>query len=268
MNIFTRAAQLIAVVVVTVLTVAVIGCDGNGGEAPETASPASQVTATVTAEPVVTPEPTPAPTPTPDLPPETGGMDGFRTFASQIEQAISNKDAQFFIDRARLTEFTCPGEPGLAPTACDGQPAGTVIEGLEAGYWRSEGQMVPPEEHPQWLERYFGGGRGDLSDPYGNGSVSLYAMAEPRIGVFSAVTTYIADDNPDATGYYEEPSRESRIFDFEFEDGRWQLVRELVELARIEPPWGWGDEGPPTPEWLSGDCTDCYDHWERWVGAP
>ena len=263
MNILTRAAPLIILVTAAAtFIVGLVACDGD--EASETVSPANQVTATVTSEPEVTPEPTPAATPAP----ETGGMDGFRTFAPQIEQAIANKDAQFFIDRARFTEFTCPGEPGLAPRACDGQPAGTVIGGLEAGYWRSEGQIVPTEEYPQWLERYFGGGRGDLSDPYGNGSVSLYAVAELSIGVFSAVTTYIADDNPNALGYYEEPSRESRRFDFEFENGRWQLVGEVVELARIEPSGGWGDEGPPAPEWLSGDCTDCYDYWERWDGAP
>lgn len=63
MNIVTRAVQLIAVVMAAVLTVAVIGCEGNGGEAPETASPEGGVTPAATVEPTPFAEPTPSPAP-------------------------------------------------------------------------------------------------------------------------------------------------------------------------------------------------------------
>lgn len=274
MNTTIKVTSHIVLVAVAAFAVAITACDRGGDEAPKTPSPVGGASPTVTAEavsmPKVTPttvtEPTVVPE-TPAPPSESNGMDGFRTFAQQVEQAIANRDAQFFIDRARLTEFTCPGEPGMAPAACDGQPAGTVIQGIQVGYWRSEGQMVRLEEYPQWLDSYFGGGRRDLNDAYGNGSVALYALAQGPEGLeFSAVTTYIADDNPDVTGYYEDPTRESRMFEFRFEDGRWQLVHELVELGR--PEWAWGEQGPRAPEWLAGDCTVCYDYWERWEGAP
>jgi hypothetical protein len=29
-----------------------------------------------------------------------------------------------------------------------------------------------------------------------------------------------------------------------------------------------GAVGFTAEPWLSGNCTDCYDQWERWEGAP
>lgn len=67
MNILTKAAQIVIVVMAAALTMAIMGCDEDGGEAPEAASLTSEVTATVTAESQVTAEPTPSPTPAPDV---------------------------------------------------------------------------------------------------------------------------------------------------------------------------------------------------------
>jgi hypothetical protein len=67
MNISTRAAQIIILVMAAALTIAIMGCDGDGDEAPEAASPTGEVTATITAEAKVTPEPSPSPTPTPEV---------------------------------------------------------------------------------------------------------------------------------------------------------------------------------------------------------
>lgn len=71
MDTITRAARLIIVVMAAALTVAIAACDGDGGEAPESPSPAAGVTPTVTAEAGETPEQAAQPTPTEPMTPAT-----------------------------------------------------------------------------------------------------------------------------------------------------------------------------------------------------
>jgi hypothetical protein len=249
-NIHTRATQLIVVVIAAVLTVIVIGCNGDEDGAPETPSTTGQETATATAEPGLTPEPTPSPT----APPETGGMDGFRTFAQQIEQAIASGDTQFFIDRARLSEITCPEEPAeVIDPRCLGEPGGTVIEGVFAGAWRSEAHLLALDS----LRDDLANGLASLSSPvlYAIGDQSSWA-SEPNTlanlhgfeNAFFAVVTS-SDDSSNATLVL--------TFEFPSDEARWLLAVVTSALTST------GAE-----EWLSGDCTECYDHWERWESTP
>lgn len=220
-------------------------------EEEEKGTPTASPAATAQASPVVTPtaEETPAG--------ETGGVDGFRAFAQQIEAAIQGGDAAFFAERARLTELTCTGEE--FPLPCAGEPAGTTLSGIPSNIWQSDASaLLSPEEYAGWLERYFGAARDDLSDDHGSGSLTFYALARSEAEgnqVFRAITTSIVDTYPSG-GPLREPAREAHLFNFEFENGRWQFTGEKVATTFAG-----------SLDWLSGECSECYDHWEHWEGA-
>jgi hypothetical protein len=228
-----------------------MACDGD--EAPDTAGLEGDVTPSATAEDAMTPEVMPTTvTETPGLSSETGGMDGFRSFAQQVEQAVVNGDAQFFIDRARISEITCPEEPQeVMDRRCLGEPEGTVIVGVFAG--PAEPALLTLGS----LREDLGGYLDSLADPtlYAIGDESSWASEPDTLAnyhgfenAFYAVVTS-SDDPPNTT----------RVLTFEFrsEDGRWLLALVRTTGSPVE-----------AEDWLSGNYTEWYDHWERWEGAP
>ncbi len=246
----TRSMAGLIALIAAACAVAITACGGDGDEARNTPSPVGRASLTVTAEAVSTPEvasttvtePTVVPE-TPALPSESGGMDGFRAFALQIEQAIADRDDQFFINSAKISTTTCPNE--FEPR-CDDQPVGTVVEGVWMGIWRSEGSLPALDSLSEDLAGYLG----SLSDPTlyaigdNSGHVSAFFGLE---NAFFAVV--VSSDDPVST---------TRVVTFEFspEERGWQTAMVTKVGTSL------------TEEWISGDCTECYDHWERWGGAP
>jgi hypothetical protein len=238
-----------------------------GEQEEEGGTPTPSPAATVQASPMGTPSPdetpplqhTPEATPSAEETPAGGaeGFDAFRAFADQIEAALERRDAAFFVERALPTELTCTGEE--LPLPCAGQPAGKTISGIPSRAWASDASsLLEPEEYALWLEDYFDTPLPDLSDEYGSGSLTLYALAHSQTEgkeVFRAITTSIVDRYPTGTPI-GQTEREAHVFDFVFEDDRWQFVGETVALTSVT-----------SPDWLSGSCATCYDHWERWEGA-
>jgi hypothetical protein len=248
-----RAAVLLsgAALSAAVLT----ACDGGATEVPflvET-SPLPTVTATPTAEPTVVATPR-AVSETPTPPPESGGMDGFRAFAVLIDAALAEDGASLFADRGVEEEMTCSGDEQLGP--CSDQSAGTVLTGIPGAAAQSDAfALFTPGEYAAMLEDWFADARLGLSDEYGGGGLTLYALAHrPADGggeeAYQAIVTGIFTSGPDAF-------RQARILSFQFLDERWRFTRELFATV------------PQTAaDWLTGDCAECYDHWERWEGTP
>ena len=233
---------------VTIPAVVLIACDGGASEPPFLVeiSPLATATATPTPEPTATSTPTAVPeTPTP--PPESGGLDGFRAFAHQIEQAIANRNAQFFIDRARISEYTCPGEPGLVDPRCSGRPIGTVIEGVYSGPWRSEAHLMALDSLREDLAGYLD----SLSVPTLHAIGDRSGHVSDFFGLENAFYAVVAssDDLPNTT----------RVLTFEFsaEEGGWRMAMVVHPTAAVL-----------AEDWLSGECGECYDYWERWEGTP
>jgi hypothetical protein len=237
-------------------TAVLIACDGGATEPPFLL----ETSPTPTAEITVTPEPTPTAIPTPTAAPETptptpecDGMDCFRAFAVLIEAALAGNDASFFADRSVEDEITCTGDEQIGP--CMDQPAGTVVRGIPCGIAQSEGTFLSPDDYAATLADWFADARPDLSDEYGSGGLALYALAHSPADAMGqeahqGIVTGIFTSGPDAF-------RQARILSFQFLDGSWRLTFELFAAA------------PLTPEpYLSGECSECYDHWERWEGAP
>ncbi len=142
---------------------------------------------------------------------------------------------------------------------CAGQPAGTTLSGISSRGWQSDASsLLDPEEYALWLEDYFTTALDNLSDEYGSGSLTLYALAHSEVEgneVYRAITTSIVDRYPSGTPI-GQTEREAHVFEFEFEDGRWQFTGEIVAMTSAT-----------SPDWLSGECGSCYDQWERWTGA-
>jgi hypothetical protein len=215
-------------------------------EEARTASPTAAVSPMTT--------PTAAATPTGD----TGGFDGFRAFAQLIEAALRGSDTQFFVQRARVSELTCSGDEE-GPLPCAGEPAGTIRTGIPSRAWGSDAwALLPPAEYAPWLQRYFAAARADLTDSYGSGSLTLYAVAhsqEQGREIFQAIPTSMIDINPSGTPI-GQTQREAHVFSFVFQNSRWRFTGEIVAVM-----------SGTSPDWLSGQCRQCYDRWERWGGA-
>ena len=236
---------------------ALTACDGGATEPPflpeASPTPTAQATLVPEATPTAVPTPTAAPeTPTP--PPQSGDMDGFRAFAALIDAALADDDASFFADRGVEDEMTCAGDEQLGP--CAGQPAGAVLTGIPGAAAQSDAfGLFTPADYAAMLRDWFANARPDQSDEYGSGGLALYALAHSPTDTtgeeaYLAIVTGIFTSGPDAF-------RQARILSFQSLDGSWRLTFELFATV------------PQTAtDWLSGECADCYDHWERWEGTP
>lgn len=177
---------------------------------------------------------------------ESAGMEGFRAYVPRIERAVADRDPRFFVERARLVEVVCPGPAfeHIEPR-CAGQPEGTVVTGVWRSWWRGEGLLVSLDG----LREDLGGFLGSLREP----TVHAIGDQSGRISDFFGLTNgffAVVTSSDSATGGVMVLT-----FEFSSERGRWQtaIVTEVESFL--------------TAEWLSGECADCYAHWERWQGA-
>lgn len=212
-------------------------CGGDGGPAGETPTP-----------PAATPTATPAPTPTPI--PEFDGFEGFRLFAARIAEAVAAGDGAFFAQRGVEREQTCAGDEVLPP--CLGQEAGTVLRGIPLAVAESDAfSLESPQEYAEDISRRIALAQPDLRDDYGPGGAALFAIAHRPEGprgpeAYQAVITAIVSPRG-------EPLRQARILSFQFSEGRWRLIEDLFATV-----------SPAAAPWLTGDCEECYDRWQRW----
>ena len=176
-----------------------------------------------------TPEPTPTAVP--------ADMESFRTFAEKVETAIEERDAEFFVASAKMSVVVCPNE--FEPR-CEGQPPETAIEGIWLGRWRSEGSLQTPDEMMGALAAYLN----SLAEP------SLHAIGLREGAGLVGERSFFA-----VVASSDEPGDSTYVFEFVPSDSAWRFasVMEAPVLA---------------DEWLSGECAECYDHWERWEGTP
>ena len=229
------------------LSLALLSC-GDGEEAPlPTAEESLTPSASPTRAPTASPSPEPSPTPA-----EVDGEDGFRNFALQIEAALASGDGSFFSDRAVEDEMVCAGDEQLG--LCFGQPVGTVFRGIPGGVFQSDAfALLTPDEFTAMLEEWFADAHPELDDDYGEGSVTLYALAHQATGeggeeVYQAIITAIVTTGPDSV-------RQARTIKFRYLDDRWRLASEILSTI------------PQTADaWLSGECDYCYDRWTLWEG--
>ncbi len=241
---------LCSLLVVSALALA--GCD----EQQQAAAP------TPTASPEVESSPTATPTPTPSPVPEPPEFASFRQFAQEIDRALHERDAQFFVDRAIISKVRCTGRETLG--MCDGQPAGTTFEGVwSSGANSGYAKILSPDDYQEHLLRELAAAMPLRADELGGGDLVFYALASSSVDGrppsmvpagqrgFYAITSAILARDP---GH----AREVRAFVFTWDDGDWGFRGEL--LVR-------GGSVEVYRAWLSGGITWYYDYWEPWTGA-
>lgn len=224
-------------------------------ESPQASTPLLTDTPSI---PTAAIPPTPTYTPSPPTPPgDLSGMEGFRNFAVQIQDALERQDTSFFGAWAVEDQVTCLGDELLGP--CAGQPPGTVLRGVPSGIAETDAiAYLVLDEYVARLQAWFEMAMPSEKDQYGSGSLTLYAIAH-QYGdnplVPFAGETYQAI----LTGIFATetaPMRQARILYFEFWEGSWRLVADLFA---------------PIPQtaarWLSGECQWCYDEWQTWNAA-
>ncbi len=239
-----------AILLASLIALIPVACDGGGDEAQPTAT--LVVTATA-----------PAPSPSPVAPataeptdaaasPAPEAFDSFRDFAPQIEAALEERDVAFFVDAAVLSPYTCTDQALKFPV-CHGHEPGDEVEGFSSGFVPGHGEeLITLDGYRFELDQWFAESQDDLSDDFGPGAPSLYALAHRPPAEF-VEEAYVAI----VTSIRSAERRTVDLFRWQFEDGIWR------HTSRLENSFFPDGEG--IVPLLTGDCARCgYDHWERW----
>ncbi len=211
---------------VAALLFAVVACSGDDDDAPEVTPTASPSPAPGTPTPTEARSPTPPPSPT-ATPPEA--LRAFADFGGRISEALRDESTAFFLTSPALSEMECPNE---LMDQCGPGPTPTVLSGVLVGAWRSEA-------FPRTLNDF-----GIEVGEYLAKGPTLKALAVDETDtetIFYAVTAVDSDPQSTAVFAYKVDSAVFMIF---------ALI--------YAPTLG--------EEWLSGDCTECYDTWMAWEG--
>jgi len=157
--------------------VALLAACGGGEEETPSATP-STATARPTRMRTAKPSSTLAPSPitSPTVPPESAGIDGFRAFAAQVDEAVANGDVEFFSGRAIVNDYTCTGGEEFTQACWDQQP-GTMVETFSVGFLESEGLAMTIAYYSDRFTEWFGTSHPELSDEYGGGTPVLHSLA-------------------------------------------------------------------------------------------
>jgi hypothetical protein len=185
------------------------------------------------------------------------GIAEFRAFAQQVSDALLGHDATFFTSRAQQVQMTCKGDETLGP--CSGKAAGQVLTGITGGAWKSDATAIfTLDEYAANLRWYWSASLPAATDSYGSGELRLFALAWNRgkdPPIFRVITTSIVNTYP--TGYpIAENQREAHVFNFERQGADWAFINEVAAPLSVT-----------SSDWLSGQCSECYDYFELWQGA-
>jgi hypothetical protein len=211
-------------------------------------------------EPPFLPEMSPTPTDeaTANATPVAADLQSFRDFvASAIAPAISDGDTEALVAHARAQHLTCNGE-GFAP--CEGEPEGTVLEGIYVTEWATdEVRIVPASEVAEDFAEILGRAPTAVTDEFGGARPALYALATESVGQEGGFLYYAIA----SAMQFKPPAMEDLV----------RVIRAYQFAIDTASPAGWVMTGVVrtdtlTHEWLSGKCGECYDHWERWEGTP
>jgi hypothetical protein len=230
-------------------------------EEETTATPTA--TATVIAGRTASPPPTPSPpAPTPTAAPETPTTEAtptlsrtpevaacpdddpaFCTFAAQVEQAIADEDADFFVVNSLTESVLCTAESADVGYLCGPEQIGETITGILYGREASEGTLVPPDDYRNLWVQLFASDLPAEEDTEGSGELRIWGLAYPLLPAEGTprniVVTYISD-----TGLGAE--RQAISLHCKLADGRWQIKSLLQHILALGSPQ---DTAPEWRDW-------------------
>lgn len=212
----------------TLLTVACQDDDGATATPTPTAaatampSPSPSPPAATPTTPAETPTvaPTPAPSPTPAVAACPDDDPAFCTFAAQVEQAIADQDADFFVANSLTESILCTAEEADVGYFCGPEQIGETITGVPFGWEASEGILVPLEDYRDFWVQLFASHLPAEDDSEGSGELRIWGLAYPTAPAAGTprniVVTCISD-----TGQGTE--RLAFSLNCQLEDGQWQI---------------------------------------------
>jgi hypothetical protein len=233
--------------------------DGDGATATPTPTATATAIPSPPASPPASPSPpaatptaapeTPTPTATPTLSPTPAVATcpdddpAFCAFAVQVEQAIADEDADFFVANSLTESVLCTAEEADVGYLCGPEQIGETITGVPFGWEASEGMLMPLEDYRDLWVQLFASDLPAEGDSEGNGELRIWGLAystPPAAGTpRNIVVTYISD-----TG--QGPERQAISLNSQPADGRWQ-IKSLLQHALFlgSPP----DTSPEWREW-------------------
>jgi hypothetical protein len=203
------------------LTILAVACEEGEEKATATAI------ASPTASPAASPSPTPEVAACPDDDP------AFCTFAAQVEQAIVDEDADFFVANSLAQSILCTAEAADVGYLCGPEQIGETVSGVPYGRESSEGTLMPPDDYRSLWLQVFASELPAEEDTDGSGELRIWALAYPILPAEGTprniVLTYISD-----TGL--GPERQAISLHCGLVDGQWQVKSVLQHILALVSP--------------------------------
>ena len=211
---------------------------------PATPSP-SAVTPTAAAE-TPTPAATPTPSPTPEVAACPDDDPAFCAFAAQVEQAIADEDADFFVANSLTESVLCTAEAADVGYLCGPEQIGETIIGVPYGREASEGTLLPPDDYRNLWVQLFASDLPAEEDTEGSGELRIWGLAYPAPPAAGTprniVVTYISD-----TG--QGPERQAISLNCQPADWKWQITSLLQHALFLGLPRDTSAEWRDWPQW-------------------
>jgi len=198
---------------------------------PSPSPPAASPTA---AAETATPAAVPSPSPTPGQAACPDDDPAFCTFVIQVEQAIADEDADFFVANSLTQSVLCTAEAADVGYICGPEQIGETITGIPYGREASESSLVPPEDYRNLWVEFFASDLPAEEDSDGSGELRIWGLAYPveePIGGTprNIVVTYIGDSG-------QGPQREAISLNCGLADGQWQIKSLLQHILALGSP--------------------------------
>jgi hypothetical protein len=207
-------------------------CEEGEEEATATPSP-----------PPPTPTATPTPSPTPEVTACPDDDPAFCTFAAQVEQAIADQDADFFVANSVTQSILCTAEEADVGYLCGPEQIGETITGVPFGWEASEGILMPLEDYRDLWVQLFASDLPAANDSEGSGELRIWGLAystPPAAGTpRNIVVTSISD-----TG--QGPERQAISLNCQPANWQWQITSLLQHALFLGLP---RDTSPEWRDW-------------------
>jgi hypothetical protein len=190
----------------------------------------------------------------------------FVAFAEELDVAITGGDAQFFFENTRYKDVECGVEFPAPPASCEGEPAGSTVQGIIVGVFQSEGFALDQAAYGEFIREFLTEFDADIpDDDYGGPEPRLYAYGdftpelveapvERSVESVHGIATRVAASNRTIPG----EGRTVLYIGLNFIDSKWQITHFHIGPAAYLDPFS-----PEAPE-VGADAFFAF--WRRWDG--
>jgi hypothetical protein len=170
----------------------------------------------------------------------------FCAFAAQVEQAIADEDADFFVANSLTQSAFCTAEEADAGYLCGPEQIGETITGVPFGWEASEGILMPLEDYRELWVQLFASNLPAEGDSEGSGELRIWGLAysaPPGAGIpRNIVVTYISDIG-------QGPERQAISLNCQPANWQWKITSLLQHALFLGSPRDTSAEWRDWPQW-------------------